>query len=277
MLKSILVGLDGSEYSEGALRVALEWAKEHSAVLGGVAVVDIPGIFQGEAVPMGAEQAKEALDQAQLADARKHVDQFLSDCAAKAEKAGVACKLIETVGEPENQIILEAHRFDLLVLGRQTSFHFETEPRDSSLLPVVLRGCVRPVVVVPDKPAEGQCVVIATDGGPGAARAAWAFVQTGLFEKLPVRVVCGLKDQREATQAVDRLGELLRWHGRIVTEHTLEPEGNIAEMLLSELHSSKAALLVMGAHGRSSFKEFLFGSTTKAVISGSPVPVFLTH
>jgi nucleotide-binding universal stress UspA family protein len=84
MLKSILVGLDGSEYSEGALRVALEWAKEHSAVLGGVAVVDIPGIFQGEAVPMGAEQAKEALDQAQLADARKHVDQFLSDCAAKA-------------------------------------------------------------------------------------------------------------------------------------------------------------------------------------------------
>lgn len=277
MLKSLLVGLDGSEYSEGALSLALAWAKEKEAVLGGVAVVDIPGIFQAEAVPLGAEQAKESLDQARLADARKHVDHFLADCAARAAKAGVPCKLIESAGEPEDQIILESQRFDLLMLGRQTSFHFETEPRDSALLPKVLRATVRPVVVVPSRPAHGECVVIATDGGPGAARAAWAFVQSGLFESLPVHVVSCLKDPREAAHAVDRLGELLRWHGRTVTEHTLEHEGSVAEVLLKEVNHRKAALLVMGAHGRSAISEFLFGSTTQAVLAGSPAPVFLTH
>jgi nucleotide-binding universal stress UspA family protein len=277
MLKSLLVGLDGSEYSEGALRLALEWAKPNNAVIGGIAVVDIPGIFQAEAVPLGAEQAKEALDQSRLADARKHVDHFLSDCAARAAKAGVPCKLIESAGQPEEQIMIESQRFDLLLLGRQTRFHFETEPRDSSLLPTVLKGSVRPVVVAPQKPAGGECVVLATDGRPGAARAAWAFVQTGLLADLPVHVVSGLKDPQEAARAVDRLGELLRWHGRTVQEHALEPDGSIAEMLLGQVNHHKAALLVMGAHGRSGLSEFLFGSTTREVLGGSPVPVFLTH
>jgi len=76
VLKSILVGLDGSEYSEGALGLALQWAKVSGAVIGGIAVVDIPGIFQAEAVPLGAEQAKEALDQSRLADARRACGSF---------------------------------------------------------------------------------------------------------------------------------------------------------------------------------------------------------
>ncbi|MFM8933840.1 MAG: universal stress protein [Gemmataceae bacterium] len=277
MLKSLLIGLDGSEFSEGALGLALEWAKACGAVIGGIAVVDIPGIFQAEAVPLGAEQAKEALDQSRLADARKHVDHFLSDCAARAAKAGVACKLIESAGEPEDQILLESQRFDLLLLGRQTRFHFETEPRDSSLVPTVLKGSVRPVVVVPEKPSGGECVVLATDGGPGSARAAWAFVHSGLLAHLPVHVVSALKDPREATHAVDRLGELLRWHGRTVVEHTLEPDGAVPSILLHEVVRRKAALLVMGAHGRSALTELIFGSTTREILNGSPVPVFLTH
>ena len=277
MLKSLLVGLDGSEYSEGALTLALEWAKACGAVIGGIAVVDIPGIFQAEAVPLGAEQAKEALDQSRLADARRHVDHFLTDCATRAAKAGVPCKLIESAGEPEDQILQESQRFDLLLLGRQTRFHFETEPRDSSLVPTVLKGSVRPVVVVPEKPAAGECVVLATDGGPGSARAAWAFVHSGLMAQMPVQVVSVSKDPGEAARAVDRLGELLRWHGRTVVEHTLEPESSISSILLQEVTRRKAAMLVMGAHGRSALKEWIFGSTTREVVNGSPVPVFLTH
>ena len=277
MLKSILVGLDGSEYSEGALGLALQWAKVSGAVIGGIAVVDIPGIFQAEAVPLGAEQAKETLDQSRLADARRHVDHFLSDCAARAASAGVACKLIESAGEPEDQILLESQRFDLLLLGRQTRFHFETEPRDSSLVPTVLKGSVRPVVVVPEKPGHGECVVLATDGGPGSARAAWAFVHSGLLAQLPIHVVSALKDPTDSARAVDRLGELLRWHGRTVVEHTIEPESAVSSLLLREVTRRKAALLVMGAHGRSAITELIFGSTTREVVNGCPVPVFLTH
>ena len=71
MLKSLLVGLDGSEFSRMGLRLALEWAKPRQAIVGGLAIVDLPGIFQAEAVPLGGEEAKQNIDQARLADARK--------------------------------------------------------------------------------------------------------------------------------------------------------------------------------------------------------------
>ena len=278
MLKSLLVGLDGSEFSRMGLRLALEWAKPRQAIVGGLAIVDLPGIFQAEAVPLGGEEAKQNIDQARLADARKHIDQFLADCALQAAQAGVPCKLIESNGAPEEHIVLESQRFDMLVLGRQTQFHFETEPRDSRLLTAVLRGCTRPVVVVPSGPVRnGECVLLATDGGAGSARAAWAFVQSGLFRDLPVHLVCALSDPCEAGHAVDRLGEMLRWHGRLVEEHALEPAGTVAEILLAQVAERRPAMLVMGAHGRSPLAEFLFGSTTRAVLDGCPVPVLLSH
>jgi len=51
----------------------------------------------------------------------------------------------------------------------------------------------------------------------------------------------------------------------------------VSSLLLREVTRRKAALLVMGAHGRSAITELIFGSTTREVVNGCPVPVFLTH
>ena len=51
----ILVGLDGSSYSQAAMEYACQIALKHSATITGVAVVDSPGIqHSGGPVPAGA-------------------------------------------------------------------------------------------------------------------------------------------------------------------------------------------------------------------------------
>ena len=54
MLRSILVALDGSPWSEAATTLALDWAARFEARLIGLGVLDEPSIDRGEPVPMGA-------------------------------------------------------------------------------------------------------------------------------------------------------------------------------------------------------------------------------
>ena len=53
MLKSILVGLDGSAFSDAAASLGLRWARDTAATLVGQAVLDAPGITAPPPVPMG--------------------------------------------------------------------------------------------------------------------------------------------------------------------------------------------------------------------------------
>jgi nucleotide-binding universal stress UspA family protein len=46
MLRSILIGLDGSEYSQVATSLGIRWAKKYGCNLAGMGVVDEPAIWQ---------------------------------------------------------------------------------------------------------------------------------------------------------------------------------------------------------------------------------------
>jgi nucleotide-binding universal stress UspA family protein len=43
------------------------------------------------------------------------------------------------------------------------------------------------------------------------------------------------------------------------------------------VHQVQASLLVMGAYGRSTLREFFAGSMTRTMLRESPVPLFLYH
>ena len=53
MLRTILVGLDGSEHSDAALGLAIRWAKRFDALLIGMGCVDERGIHGPEEVLVG--------------------------------------------------------------------------------------------------------------------------------------------------------------------------------------------------------------------------------
>jgi len=76
--------------------------------------------------------------------------------------------VLEDVGEPADRILREAHRADVVLLGRETHFRFETQDRPDPTDALVLRQSPRPVVVVPRELPEGRGIVVAYGGGRGS-------------------------------------------------------------------------------------------------------------
>src|SRR5262249_15866454 len=156
MLRSILIGLDGSAHCRTALSLGIDWARRSNALLVGLGIIDEPTIRGAETVQVGGQTfADPILYREYLADARPQVEQFLEQFALQCAEAGGAAKVLEDVGVPADEIVLEAQRYDLILLGQQTRFHFETHEDGNDTLGKVLKTSPRPVVVVPAVRHEG--------------------------------------------------------------------------------------------------------------------------
>src|SRR5262249_35800913 len=170
-LRSILVPLDGSAYSAAAVDLAIEWGGLFGARLVGVGVIDEPTILKAEPVPLGAFSYKEVRDEARLEDARSRVRQFLGKFQAQCTGSCITARTVEATGHPADRILREAQRCDLVMIGRNTNFRFETQDYPDKTMATILRASARPVVVVPPKPAPGRGVMVAYGGGREVARA----------------------------------------------------------------------------------------------------------
>lgn len=276
MLRSILVGLDGSAHSDTATELGICWARRHGALLVGLGIIDEPTICKPEPVPLGVSHFKEHRDEALLADARRKVKQFLEQFASRCAEAGVAGKLLEDLGLPSEQIVLEAQRFDLILLGQQTHFHIETQPQPDDTLTRVLQNSPRPVVTVPEKLPDGRCVVIAYDSSLQAARTLQVFQALMLESWQEVHVLSVDGDRVEAARRADRAAEFLRFHGVTAQAHVLE-SSSPTPVILEQAERLGAELVVMGAYGQPTLREFFFGSVTRTMLRESRIPLFLYH
>lgn len=277
MARSILIGLDGSPYSSNAVELAIRWGKQHGAFLVGLGIVDEPGIREATAVPVGGAYFKSHADQARLDQARHKVEQFLEQFALRCSEAQIAHKVLEDTGVPYERILLEAQRYDLILLGQQTYFHFATQDDACETLKSVLKSSPRPVITVPEKRHEGQSVVIAYDGSLQAARALQGLEASGLCGNDPVYVVTIGEDHLEAARIAERAIDFLTFHEIRAEQRIISPGHGIAETMLEQAEKLQARLLVMGAYGHSSLREFFLGSITRTMLKQSPVPLFLYH
>jgi nucleotide-binding universal stress UspA family protein len=268
MLKSILVGLDGSPHSQVAVEMGLRWATASDALLVGIGVIDTPTIRASRGP---AEQADQ-----RVADNRRRVEQFLERFALQCTEAKVACKLLEDVGLPADQIALQAHRYDMVLLGRRTYFQLETHDGPDETLLQVLKHSPRPVVTVPNSVRPGRCSVVAYDGSPQSARAVQAFQALGLHAGREVFVVTVGKDRREAAGCAARAVDFLTLHNVKAHARPVRSDASPGEVLRSQAWEMDAGLIVMGAYGQPAWREFAFGSVTRALLKEGPVPLFLS-
>jgi nucleotide-binding universal stress UspA family protein len=273
MLRSVLVALDGSDYGKAAVALALDWATRFGASLLGLGVVDEPLIEGAEAVPLGGAVYKRERDEARMADAHGRVLGFLSEFRARCKAAGVACDAFEDMGEPTDRILREAQRTDIVVLGRETHFRFETQDQPDPTLARVLRQSPRPVVVVPRDLREGRGIVAAYSGGCEAARTLQTVHLLGLAAGEEIVVVTIKRDAAEA-QAIARLaGDYLSAHGAPHRLHPVASNGAPADVLLEEVRHCRPRLVVMGAHGYHPVRDLFATSVTRGVLRACPAPI----
>ena len=135
-------------------------------MLVGLGIVDEATICKREPVPIGAGHCKAERDQHLLAKARHRVQGLLEDFAQRCDVEGVQYKVLEDVGAPDTQIVQNSRLYDLIVLGQQTYFRFETQNWSDETLQNVLHQSPRPVAAVPEAIGDGNSVVVAYDGNP---------------------------------------------------------------------------------------------------------------
>src|SRR5215813_1270122 len=180
MLRSMLVALDGSACSFTATTLALDWARRFDARILALGIVDAVSTRRPEPVPLGAGGYKRARDDGRVANAHHRVAGFLADFRTRAMAAGARAEIVEELGDPAERILWEAQRTDIVVLGRETHFNFETPERRDATLAQVVRTSPRPMVVVPQTLLEGTGVLVAYGGGREAARTLQGFALLGL-------------------------------------------------------------------------------------------------
>ena len=284
MLRSILVGLDGSDYSKSAVEVGIYLARKTRALLVGLGVVDEPTIRDAEPrlIGGGVPYAEPVFYRERVASARREVEQFLSQFSVRCAQARVSCKVLEDVGLPHEQIELEAQRYDLIVLGQQTRFHFETQEGYDDTVLRVLKNSPRPVIAVParldlnpEKP--GHTVLVAYDGSLQAARALQAFQTSGLAGVLPTVVVTVDTDQKRAARATERAIDYLRLHNIRANSWPITTTESPASTILAAAAEHQSVLIVTGSYGQPILREFFLGSVTRSLLAESPVPLFLYH
>jgi nucleotide-binding universal stress UspA family protein len=271
-LRSILVGLDGSVYSDAATMLGIRWSKRFGCRLTAVAVV-------AEAITSEMPSVGRSVDMVEklLGDARRHAAQSLDQFAYRCGQAHVEFGRHQVMGAPYDQILNEAQQHDLLLLGQHTYFRYHAVLLEDATIKKVVKHAPRPIVAVPAELSDGAGVLIAYDGRVEAARAVQAFLATGLHAGSQVWLMNVNQSPEEADRLVGRAARFLELHDIKVTRHSVVSEKHTHTVILEEAKRLGVELIVMGAYGQPPLNEFLLGSVTTSVLKESRVPLFLYH
>jgi nucleotide-binding universal stress UspA family protein len=273
-LRSILVGLDGSQYSQAATELAIGWGRQFGARVAGIAVIDQPSITESSAK---AIVAADDVYRSEMQDAREHIATFLSQFRQRCEAAGIDFTIVRETGPPIAEILLEVQRHDIILLGKETYFRFETQQREDDVANEIIQHSPRPVVVLPQQVEEKDAVVIAYDTSLQAAKALGAFLATGIGESRSLHLVSVSDREDRAQQMLQWAADYLELHTLAAQCHAVATDEPVGEVLLEKASQLDAGLLVMGVYGKPALHSFFFGSTTKFILEKTTLPVLVYH
>jgi nucleotide-binding universal stress UspA family protein len=275
MLKRILVGLAGGDYTTSAIEHGVALARAHDAQLTGVCAIDDRRLSSVGPVPLGASRYAQELSETRLQKAAQHeadaVAQFADACSA----AGVGHRVLRQHGEPLSVMIEQARYHDLMVFGLRSLFELDLikEPHDA--LVRLVRAGVRPMLAVSERFASVGKVLIAYSGSMESAKAMKRFVQMRLWNPSALRIVCFEQGHGAASERAEEAAAYCRAHG-------LQPETDCVasspkENLLPYAAQWGAELIVIGNSAKHLLLRRVLGETALHAIRSSELPLFLAQ
>lgn len=277
MLRSILIALDETAASTAALEFAIGLARRLRAEITGLAVLDRAHITAPTAVGIGGFAYKEHRDRVRLGQARAFLQQLEQRFRSSCEARGVEWQVVEAEGVPHRLMEQESGRHDLVVIGKDTDFHFDDQPVIAEMVQRLLRDNPRPLVVCPKTAPGGGTVLAATDGSLRSMRALHMLALLGDRTESAVHVLAIAHHPDDAERQAHYAGELFTKHGFEVEARGVASRADPAEIILEEAAKLDACLVAMGASGHSAWHDFLLGSTTRRLLDASSRPLFLYH
>ncbi len=277
MTKSILVGVDGSDYSRKAIEVAVKMAKVSGACLYGIGIVDTPTIFRGSPGSLAGFKLKEKADQAQYKKAKKEVRAFLAEFQDTCVNENICGRVLQEEGSPLEEILREAIGFDVIMLGQKVYFEFEGEEGPSNILTHLLKDTPRPVFVVPkevrysyEKPA-----LMALDGSVPSYKALQLYVLLCQDNIRDIHLITIDDDRKHAEAIQNRARDYCNQYNMRI--HQVVRKGKAGPEILDYARDIDAGRIILGAYGVTGLKKLFFGSLTTRMLKKSDRLLFLYH
>jgi nucleotide-binding universal stress UspA family protein len=283
----VVVGYDGSETAEAALRLAREEAARLGAPLRIVHVLEWPTVVVAVAPGPSSAPDKETY---------RHAEELVATAveAVRAADAAVAVTGEVRVGPPARELVAESSNARQVILGHRGRDGF----------PGLLLGSVGaavsaharcPVTVVRGRtPLLGSAepVLVGYDGsGPASAAVGVAF-EIAAARRVDVRVLRAWKPPLPQWGVVE-LGldpEELATAERVAVTEALEPWREkyprvpvtvdvVADRPARALvfASGRCQLLVVGSRGRGGFRGLILGSVSQQMLHHAQCPVVVVH
>lgn len=278
MLKTILVGLNGSPSCRAATATALSWAKQHGAHLIGVAVVD-PAVPSSEFEPSERLSFdKQSHDRAASSEAHLQAESLLFEFEWSCLSAELTGTKVHEEGNPGQVLSRHSQEADLLFVGLSRRLSAPGMSPLSHTLDKVLSNAIHPVVCVPATVTPGEAILVAYDGSIQAARTLFAFSGLELFQEHPIHLLAIDEEPGQHAEAILLADKYLTARGyQTRTERIDVQSGGVAAMLMQRISAVKPRLVVCGVFGKSLMRPVLCGSVTKTLLNEVSVPIFLYH
>ena len=271
----ILLGLDGSAYAQAAVEYACQIALNYNATITGVAIIDQPGIESSSGpVPIGGTHYDVKLEEQQLKETEEKAKAILDDFARVCDDRNINAVLHADTGRPFSEIIEESKFHDFIVIGKRTFFEY-TANESYGTLERILKNGLAPVLAVPDSVREIKKVLVAYDNSVPASKVVHMFLLLGIWNACDITLLT-VNDDAEAGQGVlGNLAEFFESYG--IKPNLALLSGHPDTAVKSYIAENDIDMLVMGAYGRKSVREFFVGSVTQHLIQETTVPLFLYH
>jgi len=279
MIKSILVALDESPSSDSAKKLAVHLAKLYKASLSGIGILDEPWIAAPEAIPLGGAAFKVELDEQLLSTAKRHVTKLEKAFVDFCKTQGTSCSIIDTTGVPSYEIEHFLIEHDILIIGKDATFHLQFPETTSVSVKQLLKDNPRPIIATgPHLPhQESANVLVAFDGTFASSRALHMAILMGIFQGKTVHIASVSENEEEALDYVNIAAKLCHNHGINTHLHPLATSDKPAKALLNLIEGVTPSLLVVGAYGRGGLSRFFQGSCVEELLKSTDVPVFIFH
>lgn len=212
---------------------------------------------------------------------RETADQFQEKLESRLATEDVRWDWVRRKGDAIDEINHLAPLSEIVVLGASNPVG---EPAHPSRLATETVVTVRaPVLVVPSSAKMFSMQVPAVVAWNGSAESGHA-LQAALpilreASEVHIHSVRETKGRDSRRLTTSDAAKFLARHDiePLITELALNDEGSIAATLIDAAQIRRAGVIVMGAYGRSRFRERVLGGVTREMLSDPAIPLLLSH
>lgn len=267
-LKKVLLATDGSQFSEGAIREAIKFAKQCSSKVYAMSVVEILTDYEAFS-PQRIEEMRDS-------EAKKH----LESVQARAMNEKVDCEIIIAHGDPHSEIVdaAAAKHVDMVVIGRRGKTGLKKLLMGEVATKVIGHAPCRVLVVPRASKIEFKKLLVATDGSKHSEQAIAEAVGIAKCCGSNLIILSAMRDeseQKEAQTNVSKAAEIAQKEG--VNVETLTPVGRSYDVIVETAGGRGVDLIVMGTYGKTGMKKMLMGSSTEKVIGHAGCAVLVVR